>query len=376
MKNKKIGFIYLDELHHIHHFLSPAIELSKTTGYDVEILTYEAKHEYLTSLIEKFGGENLKVTKLSTYFYRKIIEKLKKRNQPSALYIYKKHLKSLLQYDALVFTDHTAEVFFKEQITAKKTNFIYIDHGAGDGAYGYGESHALYDLILVAGNKKADRLKKELKNDNLPIEITGYCKFDLLDKEISNKLHFDNSNPTILYSPHFKHELSSWYKMGMPILDFFLNNTEYNLLFAPHYNLFNKKGHGNSKIIDQKYYNASNILIDLGSENSIDMTYTISSNIYLGDVSSQVYEFMIKARPIIFINNNNVEWDGDPNYLMWRTGRKIKNIDELEKALESISDWDKDFREEQKNLFENTFDIKKESAGVRAAKIIADSLVN
>ena len=44
---RKVGFIYLDELHHIQHILSPAVELSKLKGVDVDIFTYEGNHEYL-----------------------------------------------------------------------------------------------------------------------------------------------------------------------------------------------------------------------------------------------------------------------------------------------------------------------------------------
>lgn len=53
--SKKIGFIYFDELHHIHHILSPAVELSKLKGVDVDIFTYDGKHEYLNELIKQMN---------------------------------------------------------------------------------------------------------------------------------------------------------------------------------------------------------------------------------------------------------------------------------------------------------------------------------
>ena len=38
------------------------------------------------------------------------------------------------------------------------------------------------------------------------------------------------------------------------------------------------------------------------------MTYTKQADIYLGDVSSQVYEFMLKPRPCIFFNPENINY--------------------------------------------------------------------
>ena len=47
---------------------------------------------------------------------------------------------------------------------------------------------------------------------------------------------------------------------------------------------------------------------------------TLASNIYLGDVSSQIWEFLMNPRPCVFANTHKVAWDKDPNYLHWHTG--------------------------------------------------------
>jgi len=370
MKNKKIGFIYLDELHHIHHFLSPAIELSKKGGYDVEILTYESKHEYLVEMLHKLGGEKIKITRLNTYWYRKIIETLKKRSQPSALYIYQKHIKRLLKYDALIFTDHTANIIYNARNKQKTPKLIHLAHGSGDGSYGYQDTHKIYDLIIAAGNKKTNRLLKEQSKANLNIKICGYSKFDLINLNNTNPLKFNNNNPIILYTPHFKEGLSSWYLWGEEILDYFLHNTNYNLIFAPHINLFNKKGFERPNLIDRKHYNAPNIHIDLGSINSIDMTYTSVSHIYLGDVSSQVYEFMINTRPLIFLNAHNIKWKENKSYLFWSAGKVISSVDDLEPTLKTAKIWKKQFEAIQRSLFNDTFNLTKERSGMRVALAI------
>ena len=41
------------------------------------------------------------------------------------------------------------------------------------------------------------------------LEIGGYSKFDIVALELKESNLFDNSNPVVLYSPHFAKEFSS-----------------------------------------------------------------------------------------------------------------------------------------------------------------------
>ncbi len=371
---KKVGFIYLDELQHIHHFLSPAIELSREPGITVDILTYEDDHLYLQELLQQLGGDKLYIVRLSTFAYRQVLEKLSKRQQPSALYIYKKHLPKLLTYDALVFTDHTAGVVSTARGETAKPKLIYLDHGAGDGAYGYKESHTIFDLVLVAGEKKATRLAREIPDHNFKLKIGGYAKFDVVRAEYQKLNLFANDNPVVLYCPHFSRELSSWYGMGKEILTFFKNHPQYNLIFAPHFNLFNKKGFEKKAVLAEEYFTAANIHIDLGSIRSVNMAYTLNSDIYLGDVSSQVYEFMYRPRPLIFVNAHKVDWQKNENYLMWHAGKVIHNIEELGQALQQLDSWPGDYAEQQQQLFAQTYYRPEDPAGGRIAGIIKEEL--
>lgn len=61
------------------------------------------------------------------------------------------------------------------------------------------------------------------------------------------------------------------------------------------------------------------ILIDLGSKRLLDMSYTSGADIYLGDVSSQVYEFLDTPRPCAS-HAHAVAWQEDANYLFWTLG--------------------------------------------------------
>src|SRR3546814_20802213 len=50
------------------------------------------------------------------------------------------------------------------------------------------------------------------------------------------------------------------------------------------------------------------------------MTYTRSADIYVGDVSSQVYEFIYEPRPCVFILPERIDYRQNPDYAHCRFG--------------------------------------------------------
>ena len=90
--------------------------------------------------------------------------------------------------------------------------------------------------------------------------------------------------------------------------------------------------------IDKRHLSASNIHIDLGGRASTTMAYTNRADIYLGDVSSQFYEFISRPRPCVFLNAHDVQWAGDSNYASWRAGPVISDPGELGRALRDAID--------------------------------------
>ena len=364
---KKVAFIYFDDLHHILHFIGVAAELSKNDNIRVDILTYSSEHKYLKHLIELLKADNINLIEVKTYKIRQWIDKIKKRKRPSPLFLTKHNKKIMKSYDFLVFTDFKTIYFNKNN----KTKFIYLSHGSGDRAYGYNiPKLEEFDLLLLAGKKILNRILNEgLKNKNY--KIVGYPKFDIAIVEQKNESIFKNNNKTILYNPHNSRKLSSWYKNGNEILEFFYTQKEYNLIFAPHINLFNDKKYLSPKILNKKYFNAKNILMDLGSEKSSNMSYTLSADVYIGDVSSQVYEFIFKSRPCLFINSNKIKWTNDPNYLHWSLGKVLSDVSKLKNELNKLEKTHQKFKQIQTELFQDTFDISNEiSSSKRAANEI------
>ncbi len=170
--------------------------------------------------------------------------------------------------------------------------------------------------------------------------------------------------------------------MGPRILEFFWRSPQYNLIFAPHVMLFRRRlqisvdrlGVAWAPGIAGKYRNCPHMLIDPGSTASADMTYTLAADLYLGDVSSQICEFLVRPRPCLFLNAHRVGWQGDENYAAWTLGAVLEDVDALGTELARAFSSHADFLPAQQRYFAETFDLTAESSSVRAATAIAGYL--
>ncbi len=373
VRKHKIAFIFLDEIHHIYHFISIAVELSKKN--QVHILTYPAKHELLYKLLANLSGGNVRVEKMQTYIFRAFTDKLKNRKLPRKGFWMKKHQNYILNnFDAVVFSDYYHHYLLKARGNNTKPKFIIFQHGMPGRGYSYNKEILDFDFQLLYSSFHVEQLKQKklLVKD---WTVSGYPKLDVVKNHNATPI-FYNGKTTVLYNPHFDPELSSWYLMGLDVLEYFYHSKKYNLIFAPHINLFNKLGGDDASQILQKYYNSESIHIDLGSEKSVDMTYLNSADIYLGDVSSQVFEFIINPRPCIFLNPQEIKYKGKISYRFWQTGKVVNKIEKLPKALKKArKSFQEKYRKIQESMTAENFYLEEGStASQRAATAITEYL--
>jgi hypothetical protein len=296
------------------------------------------------------------------------------------LLVYRDNLEFFQSFDALVVSEKSS-LLLKTRY-GLKLPIIHTRHGAGDRDIGFNRESAVFDLVLVAGSKIRDRLIEQASVDPDRIAIVGYSKFDLCGGNKADIAFADPSRPTVIYNPHPSPHLSSWYRDGMAVLRAFKQQNRYNLIFAPHVMLFarrwvltvDKLSLAAVRKPDPQLLQASNIHADLGSSASNDMSYTNSADIYLGDVSSQIYEFLYRPRPCLFLNSHNVDWQDQASYLHWRAGPVIDSPNAIIAAVDDAVARHADYTAVQRTLLDSTFSVSEIPAPIRAAKAINDFL--
>ncbi|ACN14922.1 putative tarF (CDP-glycerol glycerophosphotransferase family protein) [Desulforapulum autotrophicum HRM2] len=363
MKKKSVGFLFLGPISHIYHSISIAFHLSNYPDFDVTLFVSSELNLKLVNTISKsYKYHQCEIEYLYPSILHKALRLFKKRAHPRVRNVLQNNKNKLINFDALVLTD-------RHFINGgrKKPFYFLTGHGAGDRARGFTDTMKKFDFIFVSGKEKWQRMAKLNYISEERGCIIGYPKFEIVSLKKKNGTLFKNNNPIVLYNPHFNKNETSWYLWGEQILNFFLNNKNYNLIFAPHLILFSKE----TEPIDTKYYHSKNIHIDINSHALVDMTYTIAADIYLGDVSSQVYEFVgYKKRPCIFLNPHHAEWQDNSSFRMWKMGDVIDTMDNFEQALLKSETTHPLFYHIQKELIENTFSTTEQSAGKRGADAI------
>ena len=99
----------------------------------------------------------------------------------------------------------------------------------------------------------------------------------------------------------------------------------------------------------------------------------MAADLYLGDVSSQVAEFMIRPRPCVFLNAHNAHWENDSNYSFWQLGEVLDNPDRLADTLDNAFLIHPQFKSRQTAYFSETFEVPDNRPTAPAA---ADAMVD
>jgi len=329
----RVAFLYNHSTaHQVPHTAPYAFALScRHAGLEV-VLAYSsaAERTMLERIAEKYPDHRCIFHALAVPALYQLVDPLisvitfEKKKQ-----VLRHNLDFFLDCDALV-TPELTSLRLKRVHGLNHLQMILVPHGAGDRAESYDPRIAEFDHVLVPGWKTFERMLKEGCVRKRDASVVGYAKFEALSGRLGHRF-FDNDKPTVLYNPHFEPRLSSWQRHGRAVLNYFISQREFNLIFAPHILLFRRFLRHRAWL--PRLSIPDHVLIDCGSERSIDMSYACAADIYLGDASSQVYEFVYHPRPCIFLNSQGVDWRQDPNYAHWHLGEVIESPDQLAGAL-------------------------------------------
>lgn len=251
----RLGFLFNHEqshqIPHVAPIINAATEICSSVVADVFVNDF-SQMRFIQSFITGTGGSRISFHLIPFTPASKVMEYLTGKAIPlrrlMALY---KHRTDFADLDALVVPE-TTSLFLKTHFGVPNLKLVYTQHGAGDRAIGFARKIGKFDFVFVPGTKIRDRMISEGILRDGQYGIVGYPKFDGIDLTRKPKL-FLKKRPTVLYNPHFHPTLSSWYKHGLQVLEYFANQDRYNLIFAPHVMLFSRKLHASSNPYALKY---------------------------------------------------------------------------------------------------------------------------
>jgi hypothetical protein len=366
-----VCFLFIAQPHQMLHALPTAVRLADLRpDLRIELRVATEDHQaYARELLAALGaGARLPVHLLGPAWLRRLFAGRGATRAKAALLL--ANARALSRFDVIVVPERTSLLL--QRFGLRRQRFIHTDHGAGDRAVGYEPRLARFDLLLLAGEKQRTRLAAEGLLRAGHFAVVGYPKFDMVDALAAGDAPlFDNRRRTILYNPHFHPRMGSWERFALPLLAFVAGSDAYNLILAPHIRLFDGAPPAASELLD-RFRRLPNIHIDLGSAASIEMRYTNAADLYVGDVSSQVYEFLRTPRPCLFLNAHGADWQDDPNYLHWQYGPVIEDPARLAESIAAAFATHDAYRERQAMGFAETFDLTAEASSLRAARAILE----
>ena len=330
---RSVAFLFIGGSHQIFHAAPIAAELALRTP-DTRIVMFcldQCQRDMIAEVMALYGAAGVTIERLR--FSRWIVRLLKlvraKKRAKKLLLLLNRRL--LARFDAIVVPERTSACL--RAMGLRRPKLIHLFHGAGDRALASDRKLGKFDLVVVPGEKDARRAIDAGLLAPGQIAVAGYAKFDLVSRLPGRQAPlFDNGRPTVVYNPHFDSDQSSWSSFGLALIERFRAQDDFNLIVAPHMRLFEHATEAQRSGVEA-LSEPGKIIVDTGSQRSIDMTYTLCADLYLGDISSQVYEFIVRPRPCIFLNARGVEWSHDPRFACWHLGDVVSTIDDLIPAI-------------------------------------------
>ncbi|MHB9879441.1 glycosyl transferase [Pacificimonas sp. ICDLI1SI03] len=332
-KRIKVGFLYIGGRHQVAHSAPVAAELALRGRVEVRAFAAtQAEVDCFDAIARQCGCPDL----VATRFRRPPLISSLIAGFPavSALKvpIVVANLPHLARCNALVTTERTSS--FLGRIPGWPPQMVHIPHGAGDRAVGFESRLSRFDHVITAGSKDRSRIISSGLQPAERVTAAGAVKLGhVLGNTPTPTLGLDTSRRTILYNPHFSKKLGSW-PNAERVWNAVATRPDWNLIIAPHIRLADRLSPEERSRWERRAV-PGRIIVDFGSERSIDMSYTRAADLYLGDVSSQVYEFIAEPRPCVFLNDGAAIWQDNHDYLHWTMGEVITRDDDLRQAVDA-----------------------------------------
>ena len=324
-----IAFLFLGEtllIPHLYPIVEALTELAPDLAVDLWVST-SVHEDLLGGWLTTLGAPHVRLRRAPGF--RRIAGHQDGRNPPlpAKLPMLARLAPYLVSTRVVVSAEQTS--LWLPALLPMRPHFINVLHGAGSMMNRRDRRRRAAWRTIVA----AERERQELARfgvDPATIAVTGYIKAGFRQRTATAP-HFAEQRPILLYAPHWQQHRSSWWRWGEEAVERILASGRYNLIFAPHQRLAERAPA--VRALAARLAGRGDVHADLNSFATVDGSYTAAADIYLGDTSSQVLEFLMRPRPCVFLDAQGADWRGDPSYDMWRAGEVVTDIGVLDDAL-------------------------------------------
>lgn len=323
-----VAFLFLGETLLIPH-LFPVLEAlaAAEPGLRIDAWVATSMHE---ALIGGWLGDDTRVRIRRAPGFRDLGQWAAGRNPPlpAKLPLLARLAPRLLATRVVVTAEQTS--LWIPAVLPTRARFVNILHGAGSMMNRDDRRRKAAALTIVASPRERRALAAH-GVDPASVAVTGYIKAGFRQRTHA-ALDFAAARPIVLYAPHWQRHRSSWWDWGEAAVRMVLATDRYNLIFAPHQRLVEKAPEVRG--FAASLAGRGDVHVDLDSFAMVDGSYTAAADVYLGDTSSQVVEFLMRPRPCVFLDPRGVAWAGDASYDMWTAGEVTTELAALPDALD------------------------------------------
>jgi hypothetical protein len=313
----RIAFLYIAEAYQCYHAAAIALALAKRP--DVQVVNLFNDNEtphHLERIRNAHGAAPLPEAPLHKSWLTRNLQKLRRLGMWKRMVMFDNR-RQLNEFDAIIAVENSVAAL--RPLGVGNPLMAYVPHGSGDRSRGFIKRIAAFDLVMPAGEKTASRMLAEGLVTPETCTMPGYVKLETAAHIARTSTRpFANDRPIVLYNPHKEPTLESWTRFIEPMLGAFAAQDEFNLIVAPHVKYFRRRSPEIRAAWEAR--STDTILIDLGSDRSVDTSYCEIADIYIGDVSSQIYEFLVRPKPCIFLNAKDIDWRENPSFRNWHLG--------------------------------------------------------
>ena len=369
----RIAFLYIAEAYQCYHGAAIALQLAARPGWEVVNLFNDPETpHHLERIRAAFGAPRLPERRLRRSLPTRLLQDIRVLGMFKDLTM-RDNAAELNGFDAIVAVENSAAAL--RRLGVDHPRLVYSPHGFGDRARGFIPRIATFDLVLLAGAKTEARMLGERLIRPGHYALTGSVKVETgLRLASASPLPFERPGSVVLYNPHKEPRLTSWHRFIEPLLAGFARAPDLNLLVAPHVKLLRRR----SNAVRERWRarGSANVIVDPGSDRSVDTSYTAAAGIYVGDVSSQVYEFLIQPRPCVFLNAHGIDWRDDPSFAHWHLGDVVDDPNEVMAAIREAPNRHHLYRQKQEEMGAASLGDCRPGASSRAADAIAAFLTS